>query len=233
MSWEQLNRLGVRCRPIIDWPGGAGGFTRNRKRSPFKAAWSTTVAGLTRELRHLGARDINLHIAVPEHKIVQDGTRPYADARADHPGVVLAFESKDGSLHFAVDTFRDWQENLRAIVLTLENLRAIERYGTVKQNQQYRGFRALPDPGGPIALGQAAPPMALDAAAAFVVGLDGVNVTAEQILAYPDIFKDVYRMLARRLHPDVPGGDGEKFGQLVNAKAAIDAHHQRKGAANA
>ena len=33
---------------------------------------------------------------------------PYANARASHPGIIIAFESKFGPLKFAVDTFWKW-----------------------------------------------------------------------------------------------------------------------------
>lgn len=198
-------------------------LSRNRKRAPFKAKWATTVVGLARELKALRAKSINLHIAVPEHRIVQDGTRPHADARADHPGVVLAFDSKHGPLHYSVDTFTHWQDNVRAIVLTLENLRAIERYGTVKQNQQYRGFRALPDHG-------AEPAMTVEQAARWFVGQQcGISAPAS-LIESPDCVREAYRVLAQRMHPDKPGGNQQLFAMLAEAKRVLDQHHKRSRA---
>jgi hypothetical protein len=37
-----------------------------------------------------------------------------------------------------------WQHNVRAIALTLEALRAVDRYGATETGQQYTGFKALP-----------------------------------------------------------------------------------------
>lgn len=226
MSWNELARLDVRCRRITEWPQP---FTKKRIRSPFKAAWGTTVAGLARELRHLGGRSIALHIAVPESRITVDGSRPYVDARPDHPGVLLAFESKQGAMHFAVDTFSTWQDNLRAIVLTLENLRAIERYGTVSRAQQYRGFRALEDTSGTPAFTTGDAVRWLQAQLSAEAG----PVTAETLMSDPAALRDVYRTLAGRLHPDKPGGSSELFVMLGEARRVLAEHiaKRAKGAA--
>jgi hypothetical protein len=45
-------------------------------------------------------------------------------------------------LVFATDAYEDWQHNVRAIALTLEALRAVDRYGTTG-GRQYAGFRQL------------------------------------------------------------------------------------------
>jgi hypothetical protein len=68
---------------------------------------------LARELSQLNARLVVVQIAMQEWDFRQDGI-PYANARADHPGVVIAFESRHGPLKFAVDTFTSWEDNLRA-----------------------------------------------------------------------------------------------------------------------
>lgn len=100
MSFAELNRMGVTCRPISSWPGV---MTRNRKRSPFRASWGKTVADLATELKHVGARRIMIEMALQEHEITIDGSRPRANASPSHPGVVLSFESKNGPLRFAAD----------------------------------------------------------------------------------------------------------------------------------
>jgi hypothetical protein len=47
------------------------------------------------------------------------------------------------TFQFAVDVFPTWQANLRAITLGLEALRRVQRYGIVKEDEQYTGFKAL------------------------------------------------------------------------------------------
>src|SRR5947208_1880483 len=80
--------------------------------------------------------------AVTESDIRLDG-RPRARAVASHPGVVLAFDSRHGPLKYAVDTFDRWQDNLRAIALGLEHLRAVDRYGVTRRGEQYTGWRQI------------------------------------------------------------------------------------------
>ncbi len=45
---------------------------------------------------------------------------------------------------FPCDRFKHWDDNLRAISLTLERMRAVDRYGVTLNKQQYAGFKALP-----------------------------------------------------------------------------------------
>jgi len=43
------------------------------------------------------------------------------------------------------DSFKDWEANLRAIALSLERLRAADRYGvTTEEKEQYIGWLRLP-----------------------------------------------------------------------------------------
>ena len=42
-----------------------------------------------------------------------------------------------------------WQANVRAVALTLESLRAVDRYGVSQHGEQYRGWQALPAGDGP------------------------------------------------------------------------------------
>lgn len=47
-----------------------------------------------------------------------------------------------GRLAYATDMFDSWQDNVRAIALSLEALRAVERWG-VSKGRQYTGFALL------------------------------------------------------------------------------------------
>lgn len=69
---------------------------------------------------------------------------PKSKARPSQPGIVLSFDTKRGRISMPCDTFTDWEANLRAIALTLENLRAVERYGvTTDRQEQYTGWLKL------------------------------------------------------------------------------------------
>lgn len=131
----------ITFRPIAgDWPGE---LRRNRRRSQFDTPWGRTLTLLTTELGYLGAKNIVFQIAVDERDIRVDG-RPRAKARAEHPGVILAFDSKFGPLKYATDTFDRWEDNVRALALSLEALRKVDRYGVSTRGEQYTGWRALP-----------------------------------------------------------------------------------------
>lgn len=127
-------------RPIQQWPGE---LTKGRKPSRFRAAYSNTLDLLEAELRHLKAKRIVIQLSLGEQDIRIDGL-PRATARPSHPGVILSFDSKHGPLSYPCDTFLDWQCNLRAIALSLEHLRVVDRYGVTKRGEQYTGWQQLP-----------------------------------------------------------------------------------------
>jgi len=111
-------------RRLAEWPG---------KQTPLDL--------LERELDHLGARDVVIQIAVDRRDIRNDGW-PKASCRPAQPGVVLTFTRGGTPLQFACDTFTGWESKLRAIGLTLEALRAVDRYGRAQSGEQYRATRS-------------------------------------------------------------------------------------------
>lgn len=130
---------GLKCQPIVEWPGA---HTARRQASRFDSTLGSTQKLLERELRELGAKDVILQIAVPREKFRIDG-RPYADAKPTHPGVILTMSTKHGALSYPCDNFTTWQDNLRAIALSLEALRMVDRYRVTRTGEQYRGFLAI------------------------------------------------------------------------------------------
>jgi hypothetical protein len=194
-AYSDLKRMGIVFRPIDEWPANP---TRNRRRAQFSASLGTTMNVLARELAALEARLIVIQIAMTEGDFRIDGI-PYANARATHPGVIIAFESRSGPLKFAVDTFTEWEDNLRAIAFGMEALRKVDRYGVTKHGEQYTGWKALP--------------MSTDPAAAIQ--------TREQALAYlaERWGGDVRRALFES-HPD-HGGDPDTFRSVQRARELI------------
>lgn len=202
----------VRFRPIEVWPGRLLRWDE-RRRAQFRASWPKTVDLMNRELANLQAEDVVLQLALRERDIRLDGY-PRADARADHPGVILAFKSRYGPLQYATDTFDDWQDNIRAIALGLEALRAVDRYGVTKRGEQYRGWQALPAPAGG--------PMTVEAAARFIAEqatAAGFPVDPDDVLG--PFRQDAYRAAARQAHPDT-GGDHTTFVRLQEAKRVLN-----------
>ncbi len=142
----------LNVRPLTTWPGELTP-AHKRLRSPFSATLRTTLTGLARELDMLHARGPIMEVAIDAAQFRIDG-KPRAQAKADHPGVVLSLPTtSEGPLRYATDRFTTWQENLRAITLGLEALRRVERYGITRRGEQYQGFRAIESGQSAIAMG--------------------------------------------------------------------------------
>jgi hypothetical protein len=121
--------------------------------------------------------------------------------------VILKFENKHGRMTFPCDTYTAWADNLRAIALTLQSLRDVERYGATYEGEQYKGWTALPtdtnaDP--------------LTKAAMLIVNRAGNGYTVQAVTASRDALESAYRAAMHNVHPDKPGGSNE-LAQAVNA----------------
>lgn len=194
---------GMTVAPIREWPGA---LTVRRQRSNFSASWSATLSLLTSELRHLGAKERELLVAIRPEDFRRDG-KPRANAKQDHPGVILSFDAKVGHLSYAVDTFDRWQDNVRGIAKSLEALRMVDRYGTTKHGEQYRGFMAIE---------------ATAAPAGFASTYEAQQ-WCKRIAGYePDETwtRRIFREAQRAAHPDM-GGDPAKFQRLSLAEATL------------
>ncbi len=203
----------VTFRPIEQWPGQLTPWDQQRPGRCNRAAWTTTIEDLWRELGALDARDVVVQLALTEGEIRRDGL-PRANARPAHPGVILAFTCRHGPLQFACDTYDDFKANLRAVVLTLTALRAVDRYGATKTAEQYKGWAQIEAP----PAGQ----MTAEAAAQFIATHAGFPGDWRAVM--DDVAgarADAYRAAARRLHPDA-GGTHELFTQLQAARRALD-----------
>lgn len=102
-----------------------------------------------------------------------------------------------------------WQANVRAIALSLEALRAVDRWGVTSSGEQYRGWSAISATSGEFDMDRTQAAYLLSADTAF---------TPEEILASPDKARSAYRAAALKHHPD-KGGNTELFRRL---KAAYD-----------
>lgn len=133
-------------RPLVAWTDPE---TKPREQHRFSAPWSSTLDLLTREASHLGAKLVVVQLDVAEAQIRRDGMLR-ADAKVGHPGAVVSFESRFGPLRYAADTYRGpapaWQANVRAITLSLEALRSVDRWGVSRRGEQYRGWTAIEAP---------------------------------------------------------------------------------------
>lgn len=187
---------------LTQWPGTPT-VKHRRQRARFDSAWSTTMEDLQRELRMLQAKNIVIQLDCDAKEIRRDGL-PRADAKVRGPGVVLSFESEKGSLSFPCDRFHDWQDNVRAIALALQALRAVDRYGVTQRAEQYRGWAALPsanEHGGFL--------KTRGDAANWLISQAGVTgfTSFELLQGHTDALKTVRARAAAVCHPDKHGGD--------------------------
>ncbi|MGH4009245.1 MAG: hypothetical protein ACRDTH_14000 [Pseudonocardiaceae bacterium] len=106
------------------------------------------------------------------------------------------------------DAGLSWQANLRAVTLTLEALRAVERYGAVRDGQQYQGFRAI-EAGSGNGHGFASPEEALR----WVREQTGNRATDP---------RQAYKIAVRALHPDA-GGSKQQWDRLDAARQLMEA----------
>lgn len=198
-------------RPLAAWTDPE---TKHRRSSGrFRANWQDTLDFLSTEIAKVGGREpIVIQLDVTEGDIRLDGMLR-ANAKVGHPGVVVSFESKFGPLRYATDAYEkdwggampSWQANLRAIALTLEALRAIDRWGVSKRGEQYTGWKAIEAGGnGLVRFGSADDALRWMAARA--------DADAE-----PGNARTIYRNLARQMHPDA-GGDPADWDRLDQAR---------------
>lgn len=198
MSYLDLRDLGVVFRPF-DGPPPPCAY----RDSPFSAPWTTTVELLANELRHLKAERIACELALGESDLRVDGL-PRANARLASPAVRLSFESKWGPLRYETGEYGDtswrrqpgWQANVRAIALSMEALRKVDRYGVSKRGEQYVGWKAIAQTSG---------------------GFQSREQAERWIAEHGG-----YREAARALHPDNrETGDEEEFKKLQQARALV------------
>jgi hypothetical protein len=216
-----MGRMEFQHRPLVKWPRletPAG----ERKGNVFPSTLNRTLQLLARELAAL--KSINPILITTDHHAERDvriDGLPRTDIRQPkQPGVIIEFFANTGRetrdrLQYACDRFQRWEHNLHAIMLTLQSLRAVDRYGATAAGEQYSGFKALP------------PPQALlwtvEDAARFLAGVKGVNNTADSIIASPMAFESAYRSAVKVLHPDA-GGSAGQWADLQRAQESLQRH---------
>lgn len=208
MEYE-IRPLGAWLDPVTE---------RRRGSHLFRASWSDTLDLLVRELAHLDGTQVVIQVDVTGGEVRRDGMLR-AGAKVGFPGVRLSFKSAHGPLTYATDAYEQqyysalqgWQANVRAIALSLEALRAVDRYGVSRRGEQYRGWTAISD---------RAAEMSQDQAAEFIAhwAADPDRFTAAGILANPDVRDRALKFAARKVHPDVPGGDADAMARLSVAR---------------
>ncbi|MDN4173953.1 hypothetical protein QWY28_13410 [Nocardioides sp. SOB77] len=188
--------------------------------SRFDSTWTQTLQLLEREIDLLDGRDVVIEVDVREQDLRLDGTLR-AKARAESPAVVVAFESKHGPQLHRCDKFVakwhgqvDWQHNVRAIALTLEALRDMDRWGAVETGQQYAGFKALP-------AGHAMPASHMTSEAAWSLLRQQATRRVSPDVAAVMGAHELVKHARRAAHPDHNGGDHTIWDQVEQAAAVL------------
>lgn len=205
MTWEELNYHGLTVRP---WDGPKPKCAY--RRSQFSATLTKTLRLLSRELEMLAATKLVILLDVSEKDIRLDGA-PRANARMGEPCVAVSFESKHGPVRMVTGEYSSWQDNLRAVALSLEALRSVDRYGVSKSGEQYRGWRAIP---------------ASTDAADLIVDVDHAYEFLGQWMV-PDE-DDVWSALRKALHATHPdhGGSVDEFRKVIRARDLLREHQE-------
>ena len=159
-------------------------------------------------------------------KLIRFDGKLRKDARPYKPGIIFRFTRKTNwrydqtrktnvytpqHVSYPCDAFMTWEENLRAITLSMESLRRVERYGVFKYDEIISRL-ALPSAEGKVST--------KESAAAFLEQHSGVAM--KEILFSDTARTAAYRKAAIKLHPD-NGGDPEEFVKLQEANKVLTA----------
>ena len=166
---------------------------RKRERSPFGVNFGVACDRLLNELRKMGARYAVISSNVPGYER-QGVWRPYADSgQPDDPAVAVYFDLDGDAICLCCDQWKKVVDNVRAIGLTVEAMRGLERWGAAERKRAFQGFKALPASGDDWRT---------------VLGIAGS----------PDLgaVKQKYRQLAAAAHPD-QGGNPHEMSRINQA----------------
>lgn len=196
-----------------------------REFSDFRASWSDTLEMLGREVGMLDGQRVVVGIDIRDQDLRIDG-RLRANARpAETDAVELAFDSKHGPLLYRCDQYvkrsyyragmESWQHNVRAIAMTLQALRAVDRYGAARSGEQYRGYRALPSGRGDASSGMTATAAAEVVLRAALVDMEPTRAT------FAAAGVSLIRSARSATHPDRHQGDTAQWHLVDNAEQTL------------
>lgn len=174
-------------------------------RSEYKAA-----TGLATELERFGASQVvvSTNIPVSGRGVMYSGQKPYDD----DPAVAVWFTRAERPEVIAIDTYTTVAANLRAVHLTVESLRAIERHaGQHAMDRAMVGFSALPPPDQVTQVARLARPW--------------WEVLAVAPTSPIEVIEAAYRALARSLHPDAGGSEAA----MSELNDAIESAREARG----
>lgn len=189
------------------WPRTA---PRDRRRAPYRVTFEKAHSDLVRGLELMDPR--SAPVLSTDIPLRRDG-RPYLNWRnPDDPGVAVYFV-RNGKQHvIACDAWEHVKDNLRAVGLAVEAMRALERSGASGiLDRAFSGFQAL-----------AAPEQITPSRSWWVV------LGVERDAPIDDCERKA-RKLMQRYHPDSGTHDHDRFLEVVDARAAMRAERRVHG----
>jgi len=205
--------LRLQIKPINKWIGTE---TKNPGWSRFDSTYSKTLKQLEKELEHAGAiaSTVQLEMFIDQKDLRLDGELR-ANAKPFKEGVILSFSVRKAdrqlkTVSYPCDTYCDWQDNLRAITLSLEKLRAVSRYGVFDHTDML----------GRLSLGAASNESSFETAVEFFA--EHSLFTSAQIRGNVDAQKKAFRQTAAKFHPDnQETGNADKFRVAQSMKTIV------------
>lgn len=183
------------------------------EKARFRASYGNTLRLLDRELAKLDARNVIMQAGFKPEHLRNDGW-PRSGVPRQHEAVVLSFTTGRGvECSFPCSTFDTFDDNVRAIAMTLEALRAIDRYGVSLGGEQYTGWAQIAAPG-------ESEPTTREEAAIWLAAVAGVP--KDYILDSAEACDEAYRKAARKMHPD-SGGNHDDFVELQRCMRILTA----------
>lgn len=178
------------------WPDGWKRMPLGQRvhNGSFKQSLARYREDLYDSLDRLGATRQIVSSNVP---IRGDGKLYANSSEPSDSGVAVYFQWRSKRMCFACDKFQTVAQNIRAITLTIEAIRGIERWGASDMMERaFRGFTAI----------EAHPWKT-------TLGIEEGHPVSK------DLIEERFRAMARVHHPDV-GGNEEKFKDLTHAREA-------------
>lgn len=177
----------------LQWPAG---WPRAKRREPsrFQVTLAAARDDLYRELELMRARNMTIS---SNAALNLNGTISARQPFITDPGVAVYFTRKGQDLSIACDRWDTIGDNIRAVGLSVAALRGLERWGSSELvDAAFRGYAALPET---------------------TSGETWWAVLDVESTASADWIDEAFRVLAKRHHPDVPGGDREQFARIQDA----------------
>jgi hypothetical protein len=164
----------------LSWPEGYNRTpAENQKRAQFKGTLHTAVNMVNDELRRLGAKNVIISSDVP---LRADGLPRSEYKKSIDNGVAVYFEYLKEPTVLACDKWNDVKDNMKAIALTIEAMRGMDRWGVSDMLKRlFLGFTpALPE----------------------FTGRPWYEVLGISQDAHETTIKEAYRRLSLKYHPD-------------------------------